>query len=72
MSVIKTEFRVEGEDAQGNWHTIGLSPLEDDDPVAERDRVARMLRQHGIRRYGKVRLAKYVTTIDIIGEDITV
>lgn len=71
MAVIKTEWLVEGQTMEGTWHTVGRGSHEGDNG-AYRDSVVNLFRQTGVKRYKKIRLAKYVTTIEIIGEDITV
>jgi hypothetical protein len=70
--IIKTEHLVEGLNPDDEWHEVGLVIKDGEDPLAQRDRIARQLREFGIKRYSKVRLAKYVTTIEIVGEDIRV
>jgi hypothetical protein len=74
VTVFKTEWRIEGQDAEGNWHSLDLAPPlgVEGDHLAHRDHVVKLLREHGIKRYSHVRLAKYVTTIEIVGEDIRV
>ena len=71
MTVIKTEWLVEGQTMEGEWHTVGRGSREADN-LAYRDSVVKLFRQTGMKRYKKVRLARYVTTIEVIGEDITV
>lgn len=73
--ILKTEWHIEGKAPDGTWHILDrpLGPgFQDLDRLAHRDHVARMLRDMGIERYSHVRLAKYVTTIEIVGEDIKV
>jgi hypothetical protein len=71
--VVKTEWKVEGQDVEGNWHLVGLQAVDPScDHLAQRDHVVKQLREFGIKRYTMIRLAKYVTTIEIIGEDIRV
>lgn len=70
--IIKTEWHIEGKNPDGEWHMIDKPLGLEGDHRAHRDHVARMLRDMGIERYSHVRLAKYVTTIEIVGEDIKV
>lgn len=70
--IIETKFHIEGQIEDGTWHMIDRPVAYQADPRAHRAEVIRVLREHGITRYKKVRVAKYVTTIEIIGEDIPV
>jgi hypothetical protein len=70
--IFKTEHKIEGLNPEGDWVTVGLHVDPDADPRKQRDDTVKMLRHYGIERYSKVRLAKYVTTIEIVGEDISV
>jgi len=70
--IFKTEFRIEGLTPEGDWHMIDRPLGTEGDHRAHRDHVVRTLREMGIERYSRVRLAKYVTTIEIMGEDISV
>lgn len=70
--ITETKYHVEGLNPEGEWHMLDRPVEYDADPRAHRDNVVRMLRKMGITRYTRVRLAKYVTTIEIVGEDITV
>ncbi len=71
MAEIKIEWHIEGLSPEGAWCLLGKLGTEGDH-LAHRDSVVRMLREKGIDRYRSVRLAKYVTTIEIIGQDIAV
>lgn len=71
--ITSTEWRIEGRaEEEDVWHDLGFIHDDQADPLAQRDRAVKLLREHGIRRYDKVRLAKYVTTVEVVGEDITV
>lgn len=70
--IFSTEWRIEGQDPEGNWHMLDKPLKAEGDHLAHRDHVVRMLREHGIKRYSRVRLAKYVTSVEVIGEDISV
>lgn len=68
-----TKFQIEGLNPDGEWHLVGLNTLGvEGDHKTHMDHVARMLRDHGITRYSRLRLAKYVTTLEVVGEEITV
>lgn len=67
----KTEWRVEGL-AGGKWHQVDRPADYLPDPRAHRDEVVNMLRENKITRYRKVRLVKYVTTIEVVGGEISV
>lgn len=68
----KIEFRVEGLDPDGEWHMLDRPLGIEGDHRAHCDRVVQVIRELNIARYSKVRLVKYVTTVEVIGEDITV
>jgi hypothetical protein len=68
---VGTKHVVEGLNPDGSWVEVGLA-INHEDPLAQRDSVVRKLRDFGITRYSKIRLAKYVTTIEVVGEDIRV
>lgn len=71
--IIQTEWRIEGKaEEEDVWHDLGFIHDPSCDHLAQRDRAVRLLRQHGIKRYDKVRLAKHVTTVEIVGEEISV
>jgi hypothetical protein len=72
MTTIEVKWQIEGKSPDGEWHLIDRPLGKEGDHAAHRDHVARMLRDMSISRYSHVRLAKYVTTIEIIGEDIKV
>jgi hypothetical protein len=71
MAVLHTEWRIEGQAEDGTWHTLAI-PGREGDHLAHRNVVIELLRAMGVTGYRRVRLAKYVTTIEIIGEDIKV
>jgi len=70
--IFKTEFRIEGLSPDGDWHMIDRPLVTEGDHRAHRDHVVQTLRDMHITRYSRVRLAKYFTTIEIMGEDISV
>lgn len=72
MAVITTEWRIEGLNPDGDWHTLDRPLKAEGDHLRHRDELVRMLRERGIKRYSRVRLAKYVTSVEVIGEDISV
>lgn len=70
--ITKTQFIIEGLAPDGTWHLLDKPMGLEGDHQAHRDSVVKMLRDSGITRYSQVRLKKIVTTVSIIGEDITV
>lgn len=70
--IFTTEWRIEGQDPEGNWHMLDHPLKAEGDHLRHRDHVVRTLRDMHISRYSKVRLVKYVTSVEVIGEDISV
>ena len=73
--VFSIAYQVEGLTPDGKWvaidRTLGIEQAPGDHQ-AHRDHVIKVLRENGVSRYTNVRLAKYVTTAEIIGESIPV
>ncbi len=70
--IFKIEWRVEGLDPDGNWRLLDRPLGREGDHLGHRDHVVRTLRDMKVSRYSKVRLVKYVTTIEVVGEDVSV
>lgn len=70
--IVRTEWKIEGLNPEGDWVMLDRPLMAEDDHLERRDLVVRTLRERGVTRYSKVRLAKYVTTAEIAGEDIPV
>jgi ABC-type hemin transport system ATPase subunit len=65
-------FQVEGLGPDGQWHLLDQPLGTAGDHAAHRDAVIRTLRDLNIDRYSRVRLVKYVTTSEVVGQEIEV
>lgn len=66
------EFRIEGLNPAGEWVMLDRPLPVEGDHQAHRAEVIASLRRHGITQYSSVRLMKYVTTAEQVGQEITV
>lgn len=73
MAAVSTVvFQVEGLNPEGDWVLLDKTMGIEGDHQAHRDHVVRLLRDGGVKRFTRVRLMKYVTASEVVGQEIEV